>query len=89
MAENEAEGGPNSPAPKAPTQGEAAAAKGPVGEVRQAVAEVDAKAVKAAQIVDSWVSSELRNSPLSRVTTAWNHLVEKIPALVAAIQKEL
>lgn len=40
-------------------------------------------------VVQSWLVSAINNSPVSRHTDAYNHLVASLPALVAALTKEI
>jgi hypothetical protein len=44
--------------------------------------------VKVDDLVENWVISTYRNSPISRDTKAYNHLRSKLPALKAAIMEE-
>lgn len=37
--------------------------------------------------VRAWVAGHLANSPLSRVTDAWNHLQASLPALIAKLKE--
>ena len=43
--------------------------------------------------IDAWFAGHIRNSPLAQATQAYNHLVQKIGALkaaiVAAIEQEI
>lgn len=44
---------------------------------------------KVDKVLDDWVASTFRNSPISRDTPAYNHLRSKLPDLKSAILKEL
>jgi hypothetical protein len=57
--------------------------------VATAVKDGEARAAALEKAVQDWVSKEMKNSPLSRSTVAWNHFQAKIPALIEAIKKEL
>lgn len=70
--------------PRAPADTPAPALAGPD------IPAVDEKArrVKADLCVQTWLSQYARNSPLSRDTEVWNHLVGKLPHLVTLILRE-
>jgi hypothetical protein len=40
------------------------------------------------QQIALWLAS-IRNSPVSRSTEAWNHIITRLPDLAAAIKKEI
>ena len=39
--------------------------------------------------INQWLDDFIRNSPVSRATEAWNHLINALPALAAALKKDL
>lgn len=39
--------------------------------------------------VEGWVAAYIRNSPMSRNTSAYNHLMASLPGLPSFIRKEL
>jgi hypothetical protein len=45
-----------------------------------------ARAAKLEAAVQTWVSTHLANSPVSRLTEAWNHMVSVLPHLTAALK---
>lgn len=49
-------------------------------------AEVE-RAAKLEAAVQAWVSTHLANSPVSRLTEAWNHMVSVLPHLTAALKE--
>lgn len=46
-----------------------------------------AEEIRLDQILADWVSGHIFNSPVSRETPAYNHLLDALPALKAAILK--
>ena len=57
--------------------------------VAQPSPEPSAKAARADAIVEAWLNDHIRNSPCSRDTPTWNHLLGVLPALKASIAQEL
>jgi len=48
----------------------------------------DPRTVAVDAAVEAWLSESIRNSPLSRSTEAWNHLVTSLDDLKQRILKE-
>lgn len=61
----------------------------PAGPEPSVLPALPAAAAAIQSIVQSWLVSTINNSPVSRHTDAYNHLVASIPALVAALSKEI
>jgi len=60
----------------------------PITSADDAAADVELEA-KIDKVLEDWVASTYRNSPIGRDTPAYNHLRSKLPDLKSAILKEL
>lgn len=77
--------------PDAPEAAPAAAPE-PVAEaVMESAEDAAREMVHGAEAVEAkvqaWVSRHLHDSPLSRATDAWNHLMQALPHLVTALKE--
>lgn len=50
---------------------------------------VETPAAKVARVVDEWFMEAVANSPVSRETSAWNHMVEAKERLKAKLLTDL
>ncbi len=61
--------------------------------LRQAEAAAQARtasaATRVAATVDAWVAAQIAGGPIARATACWNHLAAALPALKAALAKEI
>ena len=68
-----------------------AAAPDPLHAAEAALQEAEAESCSRGARIDAavtaWLDQQLRNSPVSRSTEAWNHLTAALPALVAALKE--
>lgn len=61
----------------------------PSTEEKKPQAKVNLLEEKIDAVLNNWVNSTYRNSPISRDTSAYNHLRSRLPDLKSALIKEL